>query len=376
MNKRDYYEVLGVSKEADEKEIKSAFRKLAKKYHPDVSKEPDAAEKFKEAQEAYAVLSDEQKRRQYDQYGHAAFDQMNGGAGFDFSDFDFSDIFGDLFGSAFSGGFGGFGGFGGGGSRGSRARRGDDKLMRVDLTFDEAVFGCKKKINLDVYEECDECSGKGGKGEKTCSTCHGSGTVTAQQNTLFGAFMTRTTCPDCNGKGKTYSSTCSHCKGTGKVKENKTLEVKVPAGVDTGNQLRLAGKGDSGSNGGSNGDLYLEFRVKDHELFERDGNDIYLELPITITEAVLGCKKEIPTLYGNVKLTIEAGANTGDKHRLKGKGVEDLHSGSKGNMYVIINVVIPNKIDKKQKKLFEELEGTNLKTSEFKKIEDYLKNNK
>ena len=315
MNKRDYYEVLGVSKEADEKEIKSAFRKLAKKYHPDVSKEPDAAEKFKEAQEAYAVLSDEQKRRHYDQYRHAAFDQMNGGAGFDFSDFDFSDIFGDLFGSAFGGGFGGFGGFGGGSSRGSRARRGADKLMRVDLSFDEAVFGCKKKINLDVYEECDECSGKGGKGEKTCSTCHGSGTVTAQQNTLFGAFMTRTTCPDCSGKGKTYSSTCSHCKGTGKIKENKTLEVKVPAGVDTGNQLRLAGKGDSGSNGGSNGDLYLEYRVKDHELFERDGNDIYLELPITITEAVLGCKKEIPTLYGNVKLSIESGANSGDKHR-------------------------------------------------------------
>ena len=373
MNKRDYYEVLGVSKSADEKEIKSAFRKLAKKYHPDVSKEPDAAEKFKEAQEAYAVLSDEQKRKQYDQYGHAAFDQMNGGAGFDFSDFDFSDIFGDLFGSAFGGGFGGFGG---GGSRGSRARRGADKLMRVDLTFDEAVFGCKKKINLDVYEECDECSGKGGKGEKTCSSCHGSGTVTAQQNTLFGAFMTRTTCPDCGGKGKTYSSICSQCKGTGKVKENKTLEVKVPAGVDSGNQLRLAGKGDSGSNGGSNGDLYLEFRVKDHELFERDGNDIYLELPLTITEAVLGCKKELPTLYGNVKLTIDSGANSGDKHRLKGKGVEDLHSGSKGNMYVIINVIIPEKIDKKQKKLFEELDNTNLKTSEFKKIEDYLKKNK
>ena len=376
MNKRDYYEVLGVSKTADEKEIKSAFRKLAKKYHPDVSKEPDAAEKFKEAQEAYAVLSDDQKRKQYDQYGHAAFDQMNGGAGFDFSDFDFSDIFGDLFGSAFGGGFSNFGGFGGGSSRGSRARRGADKLMRVDLSFEEAVFGCKKNINVDVYEECDECNGKGGKGEKTCSTCRGSGSVTSQQNTLFGAFMTRTTCPDCAGKGKTYSSICSHCKGTGKVKENKTLEVKVPAGVDSGNQLRLAGKGDSGSNGGSNGDLYLEFRVKDHELFERDGNDIYLELPITIPEAVLGCKKDVPTLYGNVKLTIEGGASTGDKHRLKGKGVEDLHSGSKGNMYVVINVVIPDKIDKKQKKLFEELNDTNLKTSEFRKIEDYLKKNK
>ena len=374
MNKRDYYEVLGVSKSADEKEIKSAFRKLAKKYHPDVSKEPDAAEKFKEAQEAYAVLSDEQKRKQYDQYGHAAFDQMNGGAGFDFSDFDFSDIFGDIFGSTFGGGFSNFGGFGGRASNSStRARRGADKLMRVDLTFEEAVFGTKKNINVDIYEECDECDGKGGKGEKTCSTCHGSGTVTQQQNTLFGAFMTRTTCPDCNGKGKTYSSICSNCRGTGKVKTNKNLEVKIPAGVDTGNQLRLAGKGDSGSNGGSNGDLYLEFRVKEHELYERDGNDIYLELPLTITEAVLGCKKEIPTLYGNVKLTIENGANTGDKHRLKGKGVEDLHSGSKGNMYVIINVIIPNKIDKKQKKLFEELNDTDLKTSEFKKLEDYLK---
>jgi len=376
MNKRDYYEVLGISKTADEKEIKSAFRKLAKKYHPDVSKEPGAAEKFKEAQEAYAVLSDEQKRKQYDQFGHAAFEGMNGGAGFDFSDFDFSDIFGDLFGSAFGGGFSNFGGFGGGSSRGARARRGADKLMRVDLSFEEAAFGCKKNIKVDVYEQCEECDGKGGKGEKTCSTCHGSGSVTSQQNTLFGAFMTRTTCPDCGGKGRTYSSICSGCRGTGKVKENKTLEVKVPAGVDSGNQLRLAGKGDSGSNGGPNGDLYLEFRVKDHELFERDGNDIYLELPITISEAVLGCKKEVPTLYGNVKLTIEGGANTGDKHRLKGKGIEDLHTGSKGNMYVVINVVIPDKIDKKQKKLFEELNGTNLKTSEFKRIEDYLAKNK
>ena len=375
MNKRDYYEVLGVSKNADEKEIKSAFRKLAKKYHPDVSKEPDAAEKFKEAQEAYAVLSDEQKRKQYDQFGHAAFDQMNGGAGFDFSDFDFSDIFSELFGGSFGGGFSNFGGFGGG-RQTTRARRGSDRLMRVDLTFDEAVFGCKKEINIDFYDECDECRGKGGKGEKTCSTCHGSGMVTMQQNTLFGAFATRTTCPDCKGKGKTYESTCSHCRGTGSVRKNKDLEVKIPAGVDTGNRLRLAGKGDSGTNGGENGDLYLEFRVKEHPLFERDGNDIYLELPLTITEAVLGCKKEIPTLYGNVKLTIEPGANTGDKHRLKGKGVEDLHSGSKGNMYVIINVVIPNKIDKKQKKLFEELGSTDLKTAEFKEIENYLKKNK
>lgn len=373
MNKKDYYEVLGVNKNADEKEIKSAFRRLAKKYHPDVSKEPDAAEKFKEAQEAYAVLSDPEKRSQYDKYGHAAFDQMNGGAGFDFSDFDFSDIFSEIFGSSFGGGFSSFSGFGGR-SR-DRAERGSDRLMRVNLTFEEAVFGCKKEINLDVYEECSECNGKGGKGEKTCPTCHGNGTITREQNTILGSFMTRTTCPDCRGKGKTYESTCSKCRGTGKVKENKDLEVKVPAGVDTGNRLRLAGKGDSGYNGGPNGDLYLEFNVREHSLYERDGNDIYLELPITITEAVLGCKKEVPTLYGNVRLAIPEGSNTGDKHRLKGKGVEDLHSGSKGNMYVVINVVIPDKLDKKQKKLFEELNETDLKTSEFKKIEDFIKKN-
>lgn len=371
MSKKDYYEVLGVDRSASDKEIKSAFRKLAKKYHPDVSKEADAAEKFKEAQEAYAVLSDEQKRKQYDQFGHAAFDQMNGGAGFDFSDFDFSDIFSDLFG----GGFGGFSTFGGRGQS-SSVHRGSDKLMRVDLTFEEAVFGCKKNININVYEECTHCNGKGGTGERTCPTCHGKGTITSEQNTLFGSFMTRTTCPECKGKGRTYQSSCSYCRGTGKIRENKDLEVKIPAGVDTGNRLRLKEKGDCGLNGGPNGDLYLEFNVKAHPLYEREENDIYLELPITITDAVLGCKKEIPTLYGNVKLTIPAGASTGDRHRLKEKGIEDLHSGRKGNMYIIINVVIPEKLDRKQKKLFEELSQTDLKTTEFKKIEDYLKKNK
>ena len=375
MNKKDYYEVLGVSKDADEKEIKSAFRKLAKQYHPDVSKEPNAAEKFKEAQEAYAVLSDPDKRAQYDKYGHAAFDQMNGGAGYDFSDFDFSDIFSEIFGDSFADRFG-FSGFGGGRRSRNRAERGNDRLMQVNLSFEEAVFGCKKEINIDVYEECDECNGHGGNGEKTCSTCRGAGTITQEQNTLFGSFMTRTTCPTCKGKGTTYDSVCSKCRGTGKVKQNKNLEVKIPAGVDSGNRLRLAGKGDSGLNGGTNGDLYLEFNVKSHPLFERDGNDIYLELPITITEAVLGCKKDVPTLYGNVKLSIPEGSNTGDKHRLKGKGIEDLHSGSKGNMYVVLNVVIPTKLDKNQKKLFEELASTDLKTSEFKKLEDYLDRNK
>lgn len=368
MNKRDYYEVLGVSKNATEAEIKSAFRKLAKKYHPDVNKEPDAAEKFKEAQEAYAVLSDEAKRRQYDQYGHAAFDNMNGGAGFDFSDFDFGDIFDGIFG----GGFSNFGFGGGRRSNGSRARRGNDKLMRINLTFEEAVFGCKKTINVDINEKCSECDGKGGKGEKKCPTCHGSGTVTSEQRTILGSFMTKSTCPNCGGSGVTYDSTCSKCRGKGSIRKNTEIEVKIPAGVDTGNQLRLSGKGDAGINGGPNGDLYLEFQVKDHPLFIRDENDIYLELPITITDAVLGCKKDVPTLYGSVKLVIPAGSQSGDKHRIKGKGVEDLHSGSKGNMYVVLKVVVPNKLDRTQKKLFEELSDTDLETNEFKKIKEYL----
>lgn len=378
MDKKDYYEVLGVSKDATEAEIKSAFRKLAKKYHPDVSKEPDAQEKFKEAQEAYAVLSDETKRAQYDKFGHAAFDQMNGGAGYDFSDVDWSDVLKGIFGDGF--GFGSMGGFsdffGGGSSRTTRTRRGNDRLIRVDLTFDEAVFGTKLNIDVDVYDKCEKCAGEGGHGRKKCSYCHGSGAVTSEQNTMFGSFMTRTTCPNCHGEGYTFDTTCNKCKGTGKVKTNKTLEVKVPAGVDTGSRLRLAGKGDAGSNGGPNGDLYLEFRVKSHPLFERDDTDVYLTLPITLTEAVLGCKKDIPTLYGNVKLTIPEGSETGDKHRLKGKGIENLRNGIKGNMYVVIKVVIPTKIDRKQKKLFEELSKTDLETSEFKKINDYLKKNK
>lgn len=362
MNKRDYYEILGVSKTASQDEIKSAFRKLAKKYHPDVSKEPDAAEKFKECQEAYAVLSDENKRKQYDQFGHAAF-QNNGAGGYDFSDFDFSDIFSDLFGSGF--------GFNFGGSR-NHASRGRDTVMRVDLTFEEAVFGCTKMINLDTYDSCPKCDGKGGFKESTCDECHGRGTVSAEQRTLFGTFMTKTTCPKCQGKGLTYQETCSNCKGTGKVKVNKEIEVKVPAGVNTGNQQRISGKGQAGNNGGPNGDLYLEYYVKSHPLFERDDIDIYLELPLTITEAVLGCKKEIPTITGNVKLTIEPGSNSGDKLRLRGKGVEDVHSYKKGDMYVVLKVVIPDKLSRDQKKLFEQLEKTDLETNEFKKLKDYM----
>ena len=364
-SKRDYYEVLGVSKTATEDEIKRAYRQLAKKYHPDVSKEPDAAEKFKEAQEAYAVLSDANKRRQYDQFGHSAFDQMGGAgaSGFDFSDFDFSDIFGDIFGS----------GFGFGGRSSNRSRRGNDTLVRIDLTFEEAVFGCKKDVKIDTMVECDSCNGKGGHGEKTCQTCHGSGQVTSEQRTIFGSFATRSTCQTCHGKGVTYDTKCSKCHGEGRIRENKTVEVKIPAGVDTGNKLRLNGKGEAGVNGGPNGDLYLEFKVKSHPLFERDENDVYLTLPITITEAVLGCKKDVPTLNGTVKLSIPAGSKTNDKHRLKGKGIADPQTGRKGDMYVIIDIHIPKKISRDQKKLFEALSKTKLDDSDkFDKIRKYL----
>lgn len=371
MEKRDYYEVLGVSKSADEKEIKSAFRKLAKKYHPDVSKEPDAEAKFKEAQEAYAVLSDPDKRRQYDQFGHAAFQGGAGGAsGFDFSGFDFSDIFGDIFG-------GGFGfNFGGSGRNSNRPRKGNDTLIRMDLTFEEAVFGCEKELKLNVTENCHECHGLGGHGEHTCSKCHGTGTTTTEQHTMFGTFMSKTTCNACGGSGHTFDKTCSNCRGTGKEKVNKTISVKVPAGVDTGNQLRIPGKGESGSNGGPNGDVYLEFKVKEHEFFIRDENDIYLRVPVTIAEAALGCKKEIPTLTGNVVLTIPAGSDTNDKHRLKGKGIKDVNTKRMGDMYVLIQVITPKKLSREQKKLLESLAKTKLdEPVEFKKFDQFVKKN-
>lgn len=365
MNKKDYYEVLGVDKNASEAEIKSAFRKLAKKYHPDVSKEPNAEEKFKEAQEAYAVLSDPNKKAQYDQFGHSAFEGAQGGAGFDFSDFDFSDIFGDLFGGGF--------GFGSSSKKSKRAQKGRDSLIRLTLDFDEAVFGCTKTVNITTYEECDDCGGEGGHGVKTCDQCHGSGTVTIEQRTMFGVFATRSTCDKCKGSGKVFSSTCSTCRGAGKVKVNKDIKVKIPAGVDTGNRLRVAGKGDAGSNGGPNGDLYIEFQVREHPLFERKEEDVYLTLPITITDAVFGAKLEIPTLYGNVKLAIPSGSESGDKHRLKGKGIADPQTGRKGDMYVLLKVVIPKKLTRDQKKILEALKDTNLEdNSEIKEYKKYL----
>ncbi len=378
-SKRDYYEVLGVDKNASEQEIKSAFRKKAKEYHPDLNKDnPDAAEKFKEAQEAYSVLSDENKRKMYDQYGHAGVGAgasqggFGGAGGFGASDFDFGDIFESIFGGGFGGG--GFSGFGGRSST-SSARRGSDVLMQMNLTFDEAVYGCEKKFHLDVVEDCEECHGEGGFDVEKCSTCHGSGTVTTQQNTILGSFMTKTTCPDCGGKGKTYKKKCSSCGGRGKVKTNKNLTINIPAGIKTGDRQRISGKGNPGVNGGSNGDLYIEFIVKEHKYFQRDDDDIYLEIPLNIAEAIYGCKKEIPTLYGNVKISVPAGTDSGDKQRIRGKGVDNKYQRHKGDMYLIFKVYTPKRLSRDQKKLVEKLMETDLDTSEIDSFNRFVRDN-
>lgn len=375
MNKKDYYEVLGVSKTATDEEIKRAFRKLAKQYHPDINKEPGAEEKFKEIGEAYAVLSDANKRRQYDQFGHAAFENgaSGGGAGFqgfNMGDIDLEDILGDLFG----GGFRGFSGFGGSSRTSSRPSKGEDIRVVLNLTFEEAAFGCEKDVKLNLTSECSRCKGKGGFNEKTCRTCGGAGKVLEQAQTIFGYMQTQKTCPDCKGRGKTYETICDECHGKGVVEKVKTLTVTIPEGVDEGYQLRLSGKGNAGLNGGPNGDVFLEFKIKEHPLFERDGADIYLEVPVTITDATLGCKKEIPTLYGNIILEIKAGTQNYTKLKIKGKGIKLPNSISKGNMYAVVNIIIPTKLDRKQKALLQDLAQTDLEDSqEFKNFNKYMK---
>ena len=375
MNKKDYYEVLGVSKTATDEEIKRAFRKLAKEYHPDINKEPGAEEKFKEIGEAYAVLSDANKRRQYDQFGHAAFENggSGGGAGFqgfNMGDIDLEDILGDLFG----GGFRGFSGFGGSSRTSSRPSKGEDIRVVLNLTFEEAAFGCEKDVKLNLTSECSRCKGKGGFNEKTCRTCGGAGKVLEQAQTIFGYMQTQKTCPDCKGRGKTYETICDECHGKGVVEKVKTLTVTIPEGVDEGYQLRLSGKGNAGLNGGPNGDVFIEFKIKEHPLFERDGADIYLEVPVTITDATLGCKKEIPTLYGNIILEIKAGTQNYTKLKIKGKGIKLPNSISKGNMYAVVNIIIPTKLDRKQKALLQDLAQTDLEDSpEFKNFNKYMK---
>lgn len=367
--KRDYYDVLGVSKNASDEEIKRSFRKLAKQYHPDVNKEPGADEKFKEIGEAYAVLSDKQKRSQYDQFGHAAFDN-NGAGGFSgfggfegFSGFGFDDLdLGSIFESM----------MGGGRKRGPRKEKGKDAVVKMNLTFEEAVYGCEKTFKVNINDACSSCNGLGGKGQVTCSECNGRGRVISEQRTMFGIFQTETTCPKCNGAGYSFKEKCSTCNGLGYKNIDKTFNLKVPRGVETGDTMRMAGKAGVGMNGGANGDIYIEFKVGEHEIFTRDGRDVYVTIPLTLTEAVLGCKKEIPTIQGVIISEIPSGCQNGDKFKFRGKGIDDEKTGRKGDMYGIIKVIIPTKLDREQKKLFKSLSETKLDNdSEFKKYHKY-----
>lgn len=361
---KDYYKTLNVEKDATEDQIRKSFRELAKKYHPDVSKEPDAEAKFKEIQEAYAVLSDKEKRAQYDQYGSEG-PQFQGG--FDFSGFDFSDIFSSIFGSGFGGRQSQYG-----------PQRGSDRQASLTITFMEAALGTKKKINIALDEECSVCKGSGGQTPNdvsTCNTCHGSGTVQVQQQTLFGNMIRESTCPTCRGTGKIIKNKCQKCSGSGRETVNKMIDVNIPAGVDDGMQLRVSGYGDDGIKGGPKGDLYLHFRVQPHEYFKRRGNDIYLQLPITFSQAALGTTIEIPTIYGNVDLKIPAGIQTNTSLRMRDKGINQPQTGRKGSQYVVVNVETPKNLTKEQKDLFKQLEATEkpAKKSFFDRVKDQFK---
>ncbi len=350
MSKRDYYEVLGVDKNADAKEIKKAFKMLAKKYHPDLNKDADAEEKFTEVQDAYAVLSDENKRAQYDQYGHAAFDQMSGGH--HASDgFDFSDIFSEIFGG---GGFGGFGRQ----QDPNGPRNGRDMEMNVSISFKEAVFGCKKEVSFDAEHDCSTCNGSGAKSAsdvKTCATCGGHGRVVRQQQSFFGIQNVETVCPTCSGKGKQVTNPCSKCSGSGRERRKQTIDVTLPAGVSNGAYMRVPGKGEGGQKGGRDGDLFLNIIVGTDNFFKRDGKNIIVTIPINYTQATLGATIEVPTIHGDVKLKIPAGTQSGSKLRLKGKGIHPK-DGSNGDQMVIVNLVVPTKLSSKEKKILSELE--------------------
>ena len=360
---QDYYETLGVSRGAAAGEIKSAFRNLARQWHPDVNKDPGAEEKFKQINEAYAVLSDEDKRAAYDRFGHAGV-QGAGGVP-DWTTMDFSDIFGDLF-SSF-----GFGGFGGQTRRSPNApRRGADLQYRVNLSFADAVFGVEKEIEVTRDETCSRCNGNGaepGTSASRCATCGGRGEVRQSRQTILGSMVQVTTCPSCNGRGETISSPCRQCSGRGLERKTLTKKVSIPAGVDTGTQIRLAGEGQPGVNGGPAGNLYLVIQVEPHKYFHRQDNDILLDLNINIAQATLGDEVKVPTVDGDSILKIPGGTQPGKIIRMRGKGVPHLRGSGRGDQLVIINVEIPKSISSDQRELFEKLGkslGTEVKPQE------------
>jgi molecular chaperone DnaJ len=356
MSKRDYYEVLGVDKGANERDIKKAYKRLAMKYHPDRNDGDKAQEeKFKEAQEAYEILTDSQKRAAYDQYGHAGVDPNRGGGHGQGADF--GDIFGDVFGDIFGGGRGG---------RQQRARQGSDLRYNLELSLEEAVRGKSVEIRVPTLVACEPCDGSGAKkGSKptTCPTCHGNGQVQMRQ----GFFAVQQTCPTCSGKGKIISDPCKSCHGQGRTEKTKTLSVKVPPGVDTGDRIRLTGEGEAGEAGAPPGDLYVQVHVKDHGIFARDGNNLYCEVPLSFTRAALGGDIEVPTLDGKVKLKITAETQTGRMFRLRGKGVKSVRSGSVGDLMCKVVVETPVNLTTKQKELLDELENSMGKGDEARK---------
>lgn len=347
--KRDYYEVLGVARGASEQEIKSAYRKLALQFHPDRNpNNPDAEEKFKECSEAYAVLADGDKRAAYDRFGHAGVSGAGAAAGFDPAIFqDFSDLFGDFF---------GFGEMFGGGRRRSRAQRGPDLREDITLDFEEAVFGTETKVTVRRHEACEECKGSGaaaGKAPVTCRSCAGRGQVRYQQ----GFFSIARTCPTCQGTGSVITDPCPKCKGEGRVLRQRTIDAKVPAGVEDGTRIRFAGLGEAGTFGGPAGDLYVVLHVKEHSFFEREGNDLYCVMPISFTQAALGTEIVVPTLEGEHTLKIPEGTQSGTTLRIRNKGVPVLNGHGKGDLFVEVRLQTPSKLTKRQRELLQELDG-------------------
>ena len=349
MSKRDFYEVLGVGRDASDRDIKKAYRRLAMKYHPDRNPDDKAAEeKFKEANEAYEVLSDAQKKAAYDQYGHAGVDpNMGGGHGHGAGGF--GDIFGDVFGDIFGGG--------GGGGRRSRVQRGADLRYNMELDLEEAVRGVEKQIRIPTLVGCETCNGSGAKpgtSPKTCGTCGGVGQVRMQQ----GFFSVQQTCPACHGEGSTVTDPCTDCHGRGRTEETKTLSVKIPAGVDTGDRIRLAGEGEAGSHGGPAGDLFVQVAVRQHPIFDRDGRNLYCEVPVSFVDAALGGEIEVPTLDGRVKLKVPAESQTGKMFRLRGRGVPPVRGGATGDLLCKVVVETPVNLNSRQKELLREFQST------------------